>query len=135
MSQNVYVIQQEAGDDGLYHWKLFLADPGSSTTGVWYDVVWSADKDEGSKRRGPKPYSEAMSRGFMGSHAIGSIASANVQQFHDVVVATPTPEYSVADKDKNCQTWLREVVSGLVNAGLLESSALTKVDNVPKEED
>ncbi|THV00871.1 hypothetical protein K435DRAFT_776335 [Dendrothele bispora CBS 962.96] len=76
-----------------------------------------------------------MSRGFIASHLIGSISSNNVNNFHEIVKATPRPQYSVADKNKNCQTWLRDVVQGLVNAKIIGADALTKVDAVPKEED
>ncbi|KAF8574096.1 hypothetical protein K439DRAFT_1624600 [Ramaria rubella] len=135
MSHELYVIQQKADDDRLYHWKLFLADHGSKSKGVWHDVVWSADKDVGMEHRGPKPFDEAKSRLLVALHLIGAIAAKDAAQFSTVAATTPTPKYTVEDKDKNCQTWIYEVVKGLIKEGILSSDAIAQLDKVPKEED
>jgi len=134
-TRTVYIIQQEAGDDGLYHWKLFVAKPGSQTAGTWHDVVWSSDKDVGMEHRGPKEFSEAKSRGTKGLHKIGDIKATDAARVDQVCAITKTPQYTVEDKDKNCQTWVYDVVRTLVKEKVLAAGAIALLDKVPKEED
>ncbi|KAH7885001.1 hypothetical protein F5I97DRAFT_1928420 [Phlebopus sp. FC_14] len=132
--RKLYVIQQDAGNDGLYHWKLFLATEGKTTSGVWHDVVWSPDKDVGMLHRGPISYSEAKSRNLLGIWEIGTIASSDAVQVDIICSTTRTPQYTVEDKDKNCQTWIFDVVGGLVQAGILDQSAFANLARVPRVE-
>lgn len=135
MSSIICTDTTMAGDDGLYHWKLFLADAGSTTTGVWHDVVWSDDKDVGMVHRGPKPYAEAMSRNLVKVWEIGAVDEANAHLVDETCASTPTPKYDVADKDKNCQTWIYDVVEGLISQGAVGDDVTAKLDEIPKVEE
>ena len=101
---------------------------------MWHDVVWSADKNIGMEHRGPRPFDEAKSRKFIALYKLGTIMSTDAAKVDRAAASTRTPKYEVADKDKNCQTWLRDVVQKLVNDKVIAKEALQAVDNVPKEE-
>jgi hypothetical protein len=102
------------GDDGLYHWKLFLANPGSKDQGTWHDVIWSNDENVGMEHHGPLPYTESKSKGFIRRWKIAEIDEAHAHAVDATCAATRTPEYEVADKDKNCQTWIYDVIHSLI---------------------
>ena len=129
------LIRRATGDDGLYHWKLFLAEPGSVTAGTWHDVVWSDDKGVGMEHRGPKQYSEAKSKGLIGVWEIGLVDKDKADLVDETCANTKTPKYDIEDKDKNCQTWIYDVVGGLVKQRVLGSDANDKLNLVPKKGD
>lgn len=105
-------------------------DESNGTTGIWYDVVWSADKDVGMELRGPKPFIAGRSRHFIQQWFIGELPSDTAEaDFASAATSAYRPQYSVEDKDKNCQTWTIEVVGTLLGpAGVAEA------EKVPKEE-
>lgn len=105
-------------------------DPSSGTTGIWYDVVWSDDKDVGMERRGPKPFVKGKSRYFIKQWFIGELPSKTAEaDLERATAAAHRPQYTVEDKDKNCQTWTIEVVGILLGA-----AGVKEAEKVPKEE-
>ncbi|EPS96633.1 hypothetical protein FOMPIDRAFT_1053130 [Fomitopsis schrenkii] len=129
----VSVIQQEPGDDGLYHWKLLIGDEHAAGT-VWHDVIWSDKKHIGMEHRGPKPFDAAKAHGHIKTWHIADIDAAHVAELNHIAASTRTPKYEVADIDKNCQTWIEDVIDAAVTKKILPASAHAALAKVPKAE-
>lgn len=121
------------GDDGLYHWKLLIGAENAAGT-VWHDVIWSDKKHVGMEHRGPKPFDAAKAHGHIKTWHIADIDASHIAQLNEIAASTRTPKYEVADIDKNCQTWIEDVIKAAVAKKILPASALTALAKVPKEE-
>ncbi|EPS94870.1 hypothetical protein FOMPIDRAFT_1026038 [Fomitopsis schrenkii] len=127
----VSVVQQDPGADGKYHWKLLIGDENASGT-VWHDVVWSDDISVGMKHRGPKAYDRAHRGGNIHTWHIANIDASHIGQLNAIAKGTRTPKYAIADINKNCQTWVEDVIKKAVRARILPTSALAALARVPK---
>ncbi|KAG6845530.1 hypothetical protein H0H87_007774 [Tephrocybe sp. NHM501043] len=127
----LYILQEPAGDDGLYHWRMLYGthDPRS---GVWHDVVWSDSCEVGMEHRS-KAWNEAKSGGVLGTFDLGHLKSHSKEKLAQVAKSTPTPQYKIEDLHKNCQTWVEDVVHKLVDVKELEKKALDVMKTVPKQ--
>ncbi|KAH9913506.1 uncharacterized protein B0H18DRAFT_960271 [Fomitopsis serialis] len=129
----VSVIQQTPGDDGLYHWKLLIGAERAAGT-VWHDVIWSDKKHIGMEHRGPKAFDAAKSKGHIKTWHIADIDAAHVAHLNTIAASTRTPKYEIADIDKNCQTWIEDVIKEAVSKKILPASATSALAKVPKAE-
>lgn len=84
--------------------------------------------------RGPKAFDAAKAQGHIKTWHIADIDAAHVAQLNEVAAATRTPKYEVADIDKNCQTWIEDVVHAAIAKQILPATATAALAKVPKEE-
>lgn len=83
------------------------------------------------ERRGPKSFVKEKSRGFIQQWFIGELPSATAEaDLESATAAAYRPQYTVEDKDKNCQTWTIEVVDLLLGA-----AGVKEAKKVPVEEE
>lgn len=124
------------GDDGLYHWKMLLYNPGTTRSGRVYDTVWSDSKEVGMRARA-KDYDPSRDQGVIKVHHLANVLAtpANVERIETAVRKVYTPKYVLEDMDKNCQTWLEDVVKRLVKEQVVSSSALSALSVVPKHQE
>jgi hypothetical protein len=81
-------------------------------------------------RHGPKPFVIGKSRYFIKQWFIGVLPSATAEaDLERATAAAYLPQYTVEDKDENCQTWTIEVVDSLLGA-----AGVKEAEKVPKEE-
>ena len=117
----------------MYHWKLLIGAENAADT-VWHDVIWSDKKHIGMEHRGPKSFDAAKAHGHIKTWHIADIDASHIAQLNQIAASTRTPKYEVADIDKNCQTWIEDVIKEAVAKKILPASATAALAKVPKEE-
>ena len=127
----VSVSQEEPGEDGLYHWKLVIGAQGAPGT-IWHDVIWSDKKHVGMVHRGPSAWNPHRAHGHIRMWHLADIDARSVGNLNHIAATTRTPKYTVQDIDKNCHTWIEDVIRKAVAARILPSNALSALARVPK---
>ncbi|KAG6910397.1 hypothetical protein DXG01_010752 [Tephrocybe rancida] len=131
--KHLFILREQPGEDGKYHWRMLLGtkDP---LGGTWHDVVWSDNIDIGMRHRSKEWRANKSKDAILGIYDLGSIKSQSEDKLLQVARSTPTPKYGIADKEKNCQTWVEDVVRKLVGEEELPKTALEEMNRVPKQE-
>lgn len=81
-----------------------------------------------------KDFNPALNKDVVAEHVLAQVpdTKATLDAIEAVVDATHRPQFSVEDKDKNCQTWVDDVISRLVQEKTIPAVATTNLGKVPR---
>lgn len=135
IKRKVYICIYEPGNDGLYHWSIFVSNDNINTTiGTIYQVGWGKEKGGPMILNVGENKSLSKSRSFIKKYELGEITNINL--INNAVERAYLPKMTIEDhkEGKNCQTWCKEVINTLITNKTLPEKAKDIINTIPLEE-